>query len=77
VQPELPAESLDHRLIATQRAKTVLQKHIHCARAKVATVHGTEHLNVQNRIKPQLPRDAFFDQFEDRWLDAFGFRHAR
>jgi hypothetical protein len=28
---------------------------------------------VQNRIKPQLPRDAFFDQFEDRRLDDFRF----
>src|SRR6516165_6647632 len=76
-QPELPAEALDHRLVATPRVKAVLQKHIHGARPKVATVHGTEHLYVQDRIKPQLPRDAFFDQFQDRWLDAFQQRCTR
>jgi len=53
--------------------KTLLQEHIHRARPKAATVHGTEHLYVKHRIKPQLPRNAFLDQFQDRWLDAFRF----
>src|ERR1700742_926345 len=59
-EPKLPAEPLHRRFGVTQRVQPSLQKSVHRSGAQVATVHGTEDLDIENWVKPQLTGNAFF-----------------
>ena len=67
--PEFVAESL-HRLVGW-RVQGLLQKEVQGARARAASVHGAENLNVANRINSIGLRKTALHQIHDSLRHLF------